>query len=185
MLPSSPPAHRGISSNELQAYTADALTSGASVAASFTRPADTTPYNAGDAVGAASAILTYAGIAAGSTPGRNIMITSAALRIDINAVPAGMSSFRLHLYSAAPDAIADNAAWDLVSAGDRAKYQGYIDFTAPVDLGSTLFAQVDSLNHQVQLADGASAMFAVLVTTGAFTPAASTVWAVTLRAISV
>jgi hypothetical protein len=185
MLPSSPPAHRGISSNDLQAYTADALTSGASVAASFTRPADTTAYTAGDAVGAASAILTYAGIAAGSTPGRNIMITSAALRIDINAVPAGMSGFRLHLYSASPDSIADNAVWDLASAGDRAKYQGYIDFAAPIDLGSTLYAQADSINHQVQLADGASALFGVLVTTGAFTPSASTAWTVNLRALSV
>ena len=96
-----------------------------------------------------------------------------------------MSAFRLHLYSASPDAIADNAPWDLVSAGDRSKYQGYIDFTAPVDLGSTLYAQADSLNHQLQLADGASALFGVLVTTGAFTPAASTVWTVTLRALSV
>jgi hypothetical protein len=185
MLPTSPPAHRGISTNELQAYTADALTSGASVVASFTRLADTTAYNAGDAVGGASAILSYAGIASGSSPGRNVMITSAALRIDINALPAGMSGFRLHLYSAAPDPIADNAAWDLASAGDRTKYQGYIDFAAPVDFGSTLYAQVDSINHQVQLADAAAALFGVLVTMGAFTPAASTAWTVTLRALSV
>jgi hypothetical protein len=33
---------------------------------------DVTPYAAGDAVGAASAILTFNGIAAGSTPGRNV-----------------------------------------------------------------------------------------------------------------
>jgi len=170
---------------QIQGYIADALTSGASSVASFTRPADTTPYTAGDAVGGASTILTYVGIAAGSTPGRNIMITSAALRIDVNAVPAGMSGFRLHLYSAAPDAIADNAPWDLASAGDRSKYQGYIDFAAPADFGSTLYAQADSINHQVQLADAASALFGVLVTTGAFTPAALTVWTVNLRAISV
>ena len=40
-----------------------------------------------------------------------------------------MAAFRLHLYSAAPDVVADNAAWDLASAGDRSKYQGYLDFT--------------------------------------------------------
>jgi len=169
---------------QLQGYIADALTSGASISVSFTRPADATPYAAGDAVGAASAILTFNGIAAGSMPGRNIMITSAALRFDVNAVPAGMSGFRLHLYSAAPDAIADNGAWDLASADDRTKYQGYIDLPAPVDLGSTLYAQTDSLNHQVQLADASALLFGVLVTTGAYTPTASAVGTVTLRAIS-
>jgi hypothetical protein len=185
MQPTASPLHAHLCEADRQAYIADYLSSGASASAAFTRPNDTTAYAAGDAIGAASAVLTFAGLGAGSSPGRNLLIASASLRIDVNAVPAGMGAFRLHLYTAAPDAIADNAAWDLASAGDRAKYQGFIDFPAPSDLGSTLWSQADGINHQVQLADGAAALYGVLQTTGAFTPTAQAAFTVTLRAVSV
>jgi hypothetical protein len=185
MLPTAAPKHTGLSHGDMLGYAADALSSGASIAVSFARPNDTTAYTAGDAVGAASAILTFAGITpTGSAPGRNLLITSAALRIDVTSVPSGMSTFRLHLYTAAPAAIADNAPWDLV-AGDRTAYQGYIEFTAPADMGSTLWSQLDSVNHQVQLADGSTTLYGVLQTQGAYTPTALAVKTLTLRAISV
>lgn len=185
MLPTAPPAHAGLSEGERQAYIADYLSSGASVSVSFTRPNDTTAYTAGDAVGAASAILTFAGMAAaGSNPGRTLLITSATLRIDVNGVRSGESTYRVHLYSAPPTAIADNAVWDLV-AGDRSAYQGYIDLPVPSDLGATLWSQADGINHQVQLAAGVTTLYAVLQTIGGFATAAQVVYTLTLRAVSV
>jgi hypothetical protein len=184
MIPTSAPSHAGLCEADRQAYIADYLSAGTSVSASFTRPNDTAAYTAGDAVGAASAILTFPDIGAGSNPGRSLLITSAALRVDVAAVPSGMSTFRLHLYNAPPAAIADNAWWDLL-AGDRAAYQGYVEFTAPADMGSTLWSQLNSVNHQVQLAAGSATLYGVLQTAGAYTPAAQVVHTLTLRAVSV
>lgn len=162
-----------------------AYTSGASV----TRPSNTTAYNAGDVLGAADsgtpanagdAILEFASI---GPAGRAIILTDSRLRFDVGTVgPAG--SFRLHLYSAAPTAILDNAAWDLPS-GDRAAYLGYIELGAPVDLGSTLFVQQSSLNKVVKLADGSTSLFGLLVTVAGYTPASGTVHNVTLEALAI
>lgn len=145
-----------------------------------TRPANLTPYTAGDVVGG---VITFT--EAGS-PGAHVLITSADLRIDVAAIPAGMTSFRLHLYRESPaSALLDNAVWDL-PAGDRNAYAGYIDLGSPADVGSTLFAQVDAVNKQVKLADGSTSLFGYLVTNGAFTPAAnSEVYVPCLRAVSI
>lgn len=130
-----------------------------------TRPANTTAYNAGDVVGGA---ITFAGIA---PFGGDILVTSTALRININAIPSGMTSFRLHLYDVTPpSATADNAAWDL-PAGDRASYLGYVDLGSPADVGATLFVQTDQVNKQfrARTAD----LYGYLVTNGGYTPAAN------------
>lgn len=144
-----------------------------------TRPANVTAYTAGDVVGGA---ITFEAMS--STIGRDVIITSAALRIDVTAIPAGMTSFRLHLYSVTPpSALADNAAWDL-PAGDRASYLGYVDLGSPADVGSTLYAQVDGVNKQIRLGSGETSVYGYLVTNGAFTPAAnSEVYVPTLHAI--
>jgi hypothetical protein len=131
-----------------------------------TRPANTTAYTAGDVVGGA---ITFKAIAPAHASG--ILITSSALRIDVTAVPSGMTSFRLHLYSATPpSALADNAAWDLPS-GDRASYLGYIDLGSPADVGSTLYVQADQINKQLKLPADSQHLYGYLVTNGAFTPA--------------
>lgn len=127
-----------------------------------TRPANTTAYAAGDVVGGA---ITFPSL----PPAFNLLLTSADLRIDVAAIPSGMTSFRLHLYSATPaSALADNAAWDLPS-GDRSAYLGYVDLGSPADVGSTLFCQVDGINKQLQI--GGAGLFGYLVTNGGFTPA--------------
>jgi hypothetical protein len=129
-----------------------------------TRPANATPYNAGDVVGGAIAFYGMSN-AAGA-----ILITSADLRIDVAAIPAGMTSFRIPLYSVTPpSALADNAPWDL-PAGDRPYYLGYIDVGSPADMGSTLFCQVEQVNKQIYFG-GTGALYGYLVTNGAFTPA--------------
>lgn len=156
---------------------------------SFTRPANTTAYTAGDVVGVAdvsvaanagSAIHEFASI--GPSAGA-IIITGADLRVDVAAVPAGMTSFRLHLYDAAPTAILDNAAWDL-PAGDRAAYLGYIDIGTAVDVGATLYAQVDQVNKQFKLASGSTSLYGLLVTNGGFTPTSAAVKRMRLHSVS-
>ena len=110
------------------------------------------------------------------------MITTVELEIDVTAVPSGMTSFNLHLYSVTPpSALGDNAAWDLPS-GDRASYLGYISLGTPVDVGSTLYVQTTQVNKHVKLAG--TSLFAYLVTVGAYTPSASVVKKITLHAIN-
>lgn len=142
-----------------------------------TRPANTTAYTAGDVVGGA---ITFDG--AGPFGGSAI-ITSADLRVHVAAIPAGMTSVTLHLYDATPpSALADNAPWDL-PAGDRASYLGFLSIGTPVDVGSTLFCQLDAINKQVRLGSSSS-LFGYLVTNGGFTPAGnSEVYVPTLYAI--
>lgn len=111
------------------------------------------------------------------------MITGVHHQIDVTAVPSGQTTFTLELYNAAPDAIADNAAWDLVSSGDRGKYLGSLSLAAMTDKGSTLYSQNDGLNHQVLLAS--ANLYAVLRTDGAYTPTASAVKHVTINTVEV
>ena len=140
-------------------------TFGYSAQVAVTRPANQTPYAALDVVGGAFELPLL------GPSGGQIQIKSSDLRIDVSAVPAGMTTFRLHMYSVTPpSALADNAPWDL-PAGDRASYLGYLDLGTPVDIGATLTVQTDNINRQVKLAG--TSIFAYLVTTGGFTPAAN------------
>lgn len=140
----------------------------------ITRPSNTTAYAAGDVVGdtGGSAILAFAD--AGPSGGF-VILQSVSLVFSDSVVPSGMGAFRLHLYSASPTAIADNAAFDLLS-GDRANYMGYVDVPTPQDLGSSLYAQVDYPGRLIKLAAASTTLFAELETRGAYTPvSASTV----------
>ena len=163
--------------------TTTAASAGYSAQTPTTRPNDTAAYSAGDVLGVATnatSAITFANIGPASG---FIEISDADLRIDISAIPAGMTSFRLHLYNVTPpSAIFDNVAWDL-PAGDRASYLGYIDLGTPVVAGSsTLFAQTNGLAVK-RLAMGATtSLFGYLVTNGGYTPAANTVRAIRLSA---
>jgi hypothetical protein len=140
----------------------------------ITRPSNTTAYTAGDVVGATggSAILTLSSI---GPSGGFILIQSSVLIFSDSTVPSGMGAFRVHLYNATPTAIADNAPFDLVS-GDRTKYMGYIDLSAPQDLGSTIYTQVDYPGRLIKLAADSTTLFAEIETRNAYTPvSASTV----------
>lgn len=140
----------------------------------ITRPSNTTAYTAGDVVGdtGGSAILTFTN--AGPSGGF-VIVQSVSLVFSDAFVPSGMGAFRLHLYNASPTAIADNAAFDLLS-GDRSKYMGYIDLVAPQDLGSTIYTQVDYPGCLIKLAAASTTLYAEIETRGAYTPvSASTV----------
>lgn len=172
----------GTNAQTLAVNTDGGLTGAYRANITVTRPANTTPYGAGDVVGATAAAITFT--LSGPTAG-SVMVTSASLEIDVSAIPSGMTSFRLHLYNVTPpSAYADNAVWDLPS-GDRASYLGYIDLGSPADLGSTLFTQVDGVNKQLKLAAAETAVYGYLVTTGAFTPAGnSEVYVVKLHTVA-
>ena len=140
----------------------------------ITRPSNTTAYTAGDVVGdtGGSAIATVANV---GPSGGFVLVQSISLVFSDSAVPSGMGAFRVHLYSASPTAIADNAAFDLAS-GDRATYMGFIDLPAPQDLGSTLYTQTDYPGRLVKLAAASTSLFVEIETRGAYTPvSASTV----------
>lgn len=143
-----------------------------------TRPSNTTAYTAGDVVGATAAAWSFPSM---GLSGSSVIITSAALKIDISAVPSGMTSFRLHLYDVTPpSAAADNDAWDLPS-GDRTAYLGYIDLGSPVDVGSTLYVEANGINKQVRLSG--TGLYGYLVTNGGYTPSSAAVYAIKLHAV--
>ncbi len=134
-----------------------------------TRAANQTPYTANDVVGGALTIATV-----GPTSG-DILIMSLKLMLNITALPAAMTSFRLYLYNATPpSAIADNSPFT-AGTSDTAVMVGYIDNIVPTLIGtgtSAVQAQIDAILKQVRMPAGTS-LFAYLVTNGAFTPAAN------------
>lgn len=149
-----------------------------STATTITRPANVTAYSAGDVVGGA---ITFANM---GTSGGRIMLTSSQLELDIAAIPTGMTSFFVALYSVTPpSALADNAAWDLPS-GDRASFLGIVQLGTPVDLGSTLYVEQNIINKQIKLAG--TSVFGYLVTATGYTPAAnSEVYVCSLHSVGV
>lgn len=153
-----------------------------SALATITRPANTTAYPANDIVGEAAAAIQFNFV--GMSGGGEMFITSSELMIAVAAIPSGMTSFRLYLYSATPpSAAANNDAFD-IPAGDRTAFLGYIDLGSPVDLGSTLFVQTDQTNKQVRVPPSGD-LFGYLVTNGGFTPAGnSEVYTITLHGIA-
>lgn len=157
---------------------------------SITRPSNTTQYTAGDVIGiadggtpanAGSAIhtLTSAGPSGGF-----ILLQSAALIFSDSTVISGMAGFRVHLYSSSPTAVLDNAVFDLAS-GERAAYMGYFDFPTPIDLGSTIYTQVDSIGRQIKLAAASTSLFVEIETRGTYQPASGSTIELRLSAMEV
>ena len=154
----------------------------------ITRPSNTTGYTAGDVIGiadsgtpanAGSAIHTLTNI---GPAGGYVMVQSVELLIGLSAVTSGMAGFRLHLYTASPTAVLDNAAFDLVS-GEVANYAGFIDLPTPSDFGSMLYSQADYSGRLIKLASASTSLFAELETRGAFTPASGTVYTLRVKTL--
>ena len=155
---------------------------------SFARPSNTTAYTAGDVIGVAdtgtpanagSAIHTLTSI---GPAGGYVLIQSVELLIGNTSVPSGMGGFRLHLYTASPTAILDNAAFDLVS-GEVANYVGFVDLPTPADFGSTLYSQADYSGRLIKLASASTSLFAELQTIGAYTPASGTIYTLRVKTL--
>lgn len=146
----------------------------------ITRPGNATPYGINDVVGAAAAAITFPTM--GPTAGGEVLITSACIEYHVASVPAGLTTFSLHLYGATPpSALADNATYDL-PAGDRVLHLGKFTSSQILDEGATLKICNNAINCQVTVPAG-GILFGYLVTTAAFTPAGnSEVLVVTLHA---
>lgn len=161
----------------------------------FTRPSNTTAYDALDVLGIAdsgtpanpgSAIIAFTNFTLGniSPNGSQIIITDVLLEIDVASIPSGMSGFRLHFYSASPTAILDGATYDLDSSS-RTKYRGYVNLTTPADLGATLWSENNQLNKKISLAAGSSDLYVILQTIGGYTPTSGAVKSLTIEAVDV
>jgi hypothetical protein len=149
----------------------------------FTRPENTTAYTEGDVIGVAGAIPANAGSAIHTLTGAAsssafVFVQSIQLIINAAAVPSGMAGFRVHLYNAAPTAILDNAAYTFVAA-DAPLWEDTYDLPTPAVRGSMLRCQAYYQGGILKLSAASSSLFAVLETSGAFTPASAT--AFTLR----
>lgn len=163
------------------ALTADTAGAAGNAITTTTTCANAT-FAAGTLLGGLDA--TYLTFDTGLAAGSGFLITGATVEIDAAAVPAGMSTFKLHLYDAAPTAIADNAAFDLPEA-DRAKYLGYITLAAPIDLGATLWSQNDNLNFNGKLSSAGTTLYGIMTTDGAYTPTSECVKKITLYVVGV
>ena len=149
----------------------------------ITRTADTATYGANDIIGAATgstAGIEFTNI--GPNAG-HIMITSVELMINSTGVISGETSYTLHLYSITPpSALGDQATWDLPS-GDRASYLGFVNLGTPLDVGSTLYVQTDSVNKQIKLAS--NSLFGYLVTVGTYASTSNRVHIVKLNTMAI
>ena len=144
---------------------------------SVTRPDNTTPYSSLDVLGTDPAtVLEFPNIA--PPGGGPIILVYSSLMVSLGT--SGIGQTRLHLYSTAPGAIADNAVCNLPS-GDRDKYLGYVTLGTPLDLGDTMFVEDDYLRKPV-VATGSS-LFAIAQTLSAFTPSAQAVKTWHLRSV--
>lgn len=153
------------------------------VSSTSARPDNPDIYAIGDVCGTSPATnLTFSNVS--NIAGSGFFITGVNLEIDVAAIPAGMGAFRLHLYNAAPTAIADNTAFNLIAA-DRDKYLGYIDIVAAIDLGDTLWSQNDNLNFKGKLAAASTTLYGVLETRTAYTPTANAVKKVILKVVAI
>ncbi len=124
-------------------------------------------YTAGDVYDTAK---TFSDI--GPAAGGTIRIVSTFLLIEHNALVASEGAYTLHLFNAAlASPIADNAAFDLAVA-DRSKYLGSLALGTPVDIGATLWVEVNALNKLITVPVG-GAIIGYLVNAATITPTAA------------
>ena len=153
------------------------------VAATFARPADTSAYAALDTVStstSAPVVITLSNMArinAGSG-----YITKARIMTDQKTNTARL---RLHLFHTAPTLTNDNAAFPLLWA-DRANRVGKIDFSPMTTEDPTNSTCAESLNESVRLSftceAANTALYGILETLDAFTPASGQNFYISLTA---
>ena len=164
----------------------------AKVGVELTRPADTTAYAAKDVVSdstSAPTVLTFANFA--RVNNGSGMIVRARLMTDQKTCTAG---FRLHLFHTAPTATNDNSPY-LLLYSNAANRIGMIDFPAMTSEDSTNSTAAATMrpssdgsygtpNLWYQAAAASRAIYGVLETTSAFTPASGQKFYIELAAIN-
>jgi hypothetical protein len=152
--------------------------------ASFTRPADTTAYTAGDAVSdstSAPSVITFKSVTREGfcTIQQAILLDSAAQATKIDA--------ELWLFDTAPTAVNDNAAITFTDA-ELANLVGVIDFAvanvktglATAGAGGNAVNVKTGLNIPVRLPKLVNDLYGVLVVRNAYTPVSAEVFTITL-----
>lgn len=144
------------------------------IRASVTRPANTTAYAAGDVVNGDGVTVPVTLTAAARKDGGGGVIESVGLLT--NNVTVTNGTFRVHFFNASHTIAADNAAFASLYA-NRAAYIGFADLTILVaDSASATAAAVNvDVNLPFQCASGSDDLYAVIVATGAYTPASGQV----------
>jgi len=138
------------------------------------RPADQTPYTAGDVIADVSAaFIQFANVS--KDTGTGVHITRVRLQTDDTAV-AGLK-FNVHLYKEAPTFIADNAAF-AVSYANATKRSGNV----PVVMGTGTAGTVGMNDYnQLVIKPTARDIYFIIETVSAFTASAnSTKWTVVI-----
>jgi len=151
----------------------------------FTASLTVTPaaaaYSANDVMGTAQT-LTWLDTYGNPFPGGELRIISTFFTVATTALQASEAGYSLKLYNVTPpSAHADNDAWD-VPSNDRAAYIGALAIGTPVDLGSTLAVEVDSLSKLITVASTGKT-FAEVVTAAGFT-ATAVARTITIHAIA-
>jgi len=153
------------------------------IEASYTRPADTATYAAGDVIAnstSAATILTFTGVA--REPGLGGIIQSAVL-VD-SAAQTLKGDFELYLFDTAPAMQNDNAAWN-PSDSEVTKSLGRVRF--PPGLfnvcGANGVVDVDSLGKPFKCASGTRNIFGILVVRNAYVPISGEVFTIRLFVI--
>jgi hypothetical protein len=150
------------------------------IVGTWTRPADTNAYTAGDAVNnstTAPVLVTLAG--AGRANGGSGKVTQVQLVTNLAVVTNG--TFRVYFFNTSFTPQADNAVATGV-AGNAAYLQGYVDLpvlTADAAGSTSAVTRVDEkvaggddgVPLAFECAAGNSALYALVVATGAYTPA--------------
>lgn len=145
-------------------------TTGKQATATITLAHDVAAHHAGDVVStAAGAILEFTNLGAA---GDLIDILSVRTKYAATGIPTAHIGWKLRLFNAAPTAIADNAAFNVIAA-DVGKYIRSIPLSALEDVGDNCFGQDDVVNMTAKLVT--TSLFGVLTCNAAETPAIDTV----------
>jgi hypothetical protein len=136
--------------------------------ASITRAANTTTYTATapnfDVYGSLFELQNI------GEAGKGIFLSYFEISLNLSAVPAGMTSFAVHLYSTAPTTIADNSIWTIGSD----PVLDPVGFNVSMGLakgGGKVVGVIRDLNQLFILTS--TSLWGYLVTNSAFTPAAA------------
>ncbi len=138
--------------------------------ATITRAANTTGYIANDVYGTVFQLTNI------GSSGGFIFLNSLDIVFNLTALPSGMGSFIVYLYSSSPpSAITDNNPFS-VASGDRASILTLNGLSLTASLargGGSVVAESLNINQLFKLATGSTSLWGYLVTTGAFNPAAN------------
>jgi hypothetical protein len=153
------------------------------VSATLTRPANTTPYAALDAVSDNATAGSVTPLAFSVSDINDAPVALYRILCRTTDTGAGAHIFKLYLYNQVPTATAgDNAAW---SATAMAGYIGAFtssSFEAFSDGSVGMFFPEKGTMIQTKPASGAKTVYGLLQTVDGFTPSASsTVWTFTLE----